>query len=277
MKKIVSILLVLVLALSLVPTAFAASKGDINGDGNVSSADALMVLQYSVGQIRSIDKTKADVNKDGAVNSADALIILQICVGLVSGFDMPKTVKDTVALYNSALKSTYGKDKMTLIYTYRESGTTTDITDNKSTPYNDSISKNVECQNGKYKSNGTRIESLNPGFALDYNGVSSATIKDAGNGKYVIKITLKEEKTDIFKMPVYNKQAALPFVYTDEATSGTTTYTGTTLELIINNNSDALALTLKMPYICEYKSIVSGKSHSMKDTGSIEYTANYSF
>lgn len=277
MKKFISVLLIFVLAVSLMPTAFAASKGDVNGDGNVLSNDALMVLQYSVGQLKTIDKTKADVNKDGAVNSADALTILQICVGLIGGFDMPKNVQEIVTLYNSAIKTTYNKDKMTLKYTNKDSGTTTDITANKSTPYNDSTSKTVECQNGKYKTNGAKIESLNPGFTLDYKGVSTATIKDAGNGKYIIKITLKEEKTDIFKMPVYNKQAALPFVYTDEATSGTSTYTGTTLELTIDGNADALALNLKMPYSCEYKSNVNGKSHSMKDIGCVDYSATYTF
>lgn len=276
MKKIISVLLICMLMLSCVPTAFAASRGDVNGDGKVTSGDALAVLQYSVGQLKTIDKAKADVNKDGAINSSDALTILQICVGIISDFEMPKTTQEIVELYNKAIKSTYGKEKMTLKYTYTDSGTISDLTSGKNTPYNDKTSKTVECQNGKYSTGGTKIESRNPGFSLDYRGVSSASIKDAGNGKYIIKITLKEEKTDILKKPVYNSQV-LPSVYTDEATSGTATYTGTTLELTIDGNSDATALTVKMPYVCEYKSNVSGKSHSMKDVGSVDYTATYTF
>ena len=56
--------------------------GDVNKDGSVNSADALVVLQYSV-RLTSIDTNLGDVNKDGTVNSADALMILQYSVGLV--------------------------------------------------------------------------------------------------------------------------------------------------------------------------------------------------
>ena len=56
--------------------------GDVNNDGSVNSADALIVLQYSVG-LTAIDTNLGDVNKDGIVNSADALMILQYSVGLV--------------------------------------------------------------------------------------------------------------------------------------------------------------------------------------------------
>ena len=59
------------------------TKGDVNGDNKVNSADALKILKYCVGtENLSQDETKAaDVNGDGKINSADALKILKYCVG----------------------------------------------------------------------------------------------------------------------------------------------------------------------------------------------------
>ncbi len=81
-KRILSVLLVIVLLISCAPFAFAALRGDVNGDGTVNSSDALLVLQYAVGQIDSINEERADVNYDGMINSSDALIILKISVGM---------------------------------------------------------------------------------------------------------------------------------------------------------------------------------------------------
>lgn len=60
---------------------------DLNGDNSVNSADALIVLRYSVDletEITTEDQfIKADTNGDGKVNSVDALTILRITVGIV--------------------------------------------------------------------------------------------------------------------------------------------------------------------------------------------------
>ena len=56
--------------------------GDINGDGSVTSVDALMVLQMTVGNLA--ETTPADVNGDGSVTSVDALMILQAVVGNIT-------------------------------------------------------------------------------------------------------------------------------------------------------------------------------------------------
>ena len=68
--------------------------GDINGDGKVDIADALLALQISVGsvQITSLNLVNGDVapfingkpSSDGAITVADALIILRKIVALVS-------------------------------------------------------------------------------------------------------------------------------------------------------------------------------------------------
>ncbi|MBQ1388419.1 MAG: carbohydrate-binding domain-containing protein [Clostridia bacterium] len=60
--------------------------GDATCDGTVDSADALMVLRYSVGLAEMEEGSDAyiasDVNSDGFIDSADALYILRYSVGI---------------------------------------------------------------------------------------------------------------------------------------------------------------------------------------------------
>lgn len=62
--------------------------GDINADGKINSADALLVLQSSTGVTTLTDTQKllADVNEDGKINSTDALLILQYATGKITSF-----------------------------------------------------------------------------------------------------------------------------------------------------------------------------------------------
>jgi hypothetical protein len=86
MKKILSILLSAILAVSVLGiSASARPLGDVDSDKKANAADALKILQYTVGALDAIDKRLADVNCDGTVNSADALIVLRICVGAYEG------------------------------------------------------------------------------------------------------------------------------------------------------------------------------------------------
>ncbi len=57
--------------------------GDVDDNGAVNAADALLCLQYAVGktQLTSQQQKAANVNKDGAINAADALEILKKAVG----------------------------------------------------------------------------------------------------------------------------------------------------------------------------------------------------
>lgn len=55
--------------------------GDANGDGDINSRDALLVLRYSVGEEVSMIRDNADVTGDGEINSRDALMILRYSVG----------------------------------------------------------------------------------------------------------------------------------------------------------------------------------------------------
>ncbi len=58
-----------------------AVRGDANGDGIVTAADASAILKYSVG-LADIDTAAADYNGDGAVTAKDASAILKAMVGL---------------------------------------------------------------------------------------------------------------------------------------------------------------------------------------------------
>ena len=106
MKRITSLLLALVIALSACMMTHAAVLGDVTGDNKVNSVDALAVLQYSVGMNNKLDKKLADVSGDGKVNSTDALIILQISVGL---YDTSK-YKAVVALKATVSGKNYDYD-----------------------------------------------------------------------------------------------------------------------------------------------------------------------
>lgn len=59
---------------------------DVDSNGIVNSADALLVIESSTGRKTFTDSEKkvADANGDGVVNSADALIILQVSTGAKS-------------------------------------------------------------------------------------------------------------------------------------------------------------------------------------------------
>ncbi|MBW3622211.1 MAG: dockerin type I repeat-containing protein [Armatimonadetes bacterium] len=61
-------------------------KGDVNGDGNVNVADAILILKSSVGALAlTADQTaRSDLNGDSKVDVLDAVKILRVAVGLES-------------------------------------------------------------------------------------------------------------------------------------------------------------------------------------------------
>ena len=67
-------------------TVAPLQKGDLNGDDNITSADAATALEIAAGS-RSCDAAAlvaADVSGDGSVTSLDALMILQAAAGRIS-------------------------------------------------------------------------------------------------------------------------------------------------------------------------------------------------
>lgn len=98
-KRIVSFLIMICMVAALLGsfamTSFAAYMGDTDGDGKVSSADALLVLQCatSVKTLTTAQRAISDMTGDGNVNSSDALLILQTATGKI-----PLTEKSDVSL-----------------------------------------------------------------------------------------------------------------------------------------------------------------------------------
>ena len=65
----------------IVVSAKAYMPGDANGDGQVTPADALRVMQYTAGWSVTINKVNADMDANGTVNLTDALLIFQTAAG----------------------------------------------------------------------------------------------------------------------------------------------------------------------------------------------------
>jgi hypothetical protein len=73
---------------TMAPAAPTGKLGDANGNGTVTSTDALLALSADAGMSipsQYCPMTCADVNKDGKVGSTDALIILTYDAGLSTG------------------------------------------------------------------------------------------------------------------------------------------------------------------------------------------------
>ena len=51
---------------------------DINADGNVDTADAILLMQYLVGYPIELDQAVADINGDGRISVYDAVCLLRI-------------------------------------------------------------------------------------------------------------------------------------------------------------------------------------------------------
>ena len=62
--------------------------GDLNGDGKVNTADAVIVLKYAAEMITLDDNqlTAGDCNRDGKVNTADAVLILKYAAEMITEF-----------------------------------------------------------------------------------------------------------------------------------------------------------------------------------------------
>ena len=86
MKKILSFILAVTMLITGFVFAFAAQKGDIDGDGAIKAADARLALRASVGleSLNSKQQKAADVDGDGAIKADDARFILRLSVGLES-------------------------------------------------------------------------------------------------------------------------------------------------------------------------------------------------
>ena len=83
-------------ALTDAKTALVAKSavvyGDVNRDGAIDTADAVLVLQRAAKLIddSGLDGKAADVNRDGAIDTADAVLILQAAAKLIDKDELGK-------------------------------------------------------------------------------------------------------------------------------------------------------------------------------------------
>lgn len=281
MKKIIAILSALTVAATMTAVASAASLGDVNGDGRINSADALSVLKYSVGTTdKNFNKSCADVNDDGKINSADALKILQVSVGLGSFDSTPSSTSEIVNYYNDSLKKAYAQAKTGDITTY-DSGTYTVNGEKKSYDYGKQT-VHGEFEDGKDQ-NDLNVTSYGPDTKLTAEMLSSAKISKSGSG-YRIDLVLKSEKVDVKKAPVYNKAGAFVFEFCatgtsyNDFTSGSVTYTGTTIEAYTDANGRLTKEIIKIPFTSDLSMRQSAfKTDKITEKGSYEYTLVFTY
>lgn len=84
-NRFICVLLTLVFVLCMFPVFSAAAlKGDADGDGNISAADARLTLRCSVGleSFSAGTKQATDMDNDGNITASDARTILRMSVGL---------------------------------------------------------------------------------------------------------------------------------------------------------------------------------------------------
>ena len=70
----------------LVVNEYEGKLGDVNGDTQITGADATMVMQYVAKLTTEVNEAVADVNGDGTVTGADATLIIQYVAKLISSF-----------------------------------------------------------------------------------------------------------------------------------------------------------------------------------------------
>ena len=112
MKKLFSIMSAVVIVLSVAAVmAFAVgdgrNRGDVNGDGKVDSADAMLVMKCDAGllSLSNGEIKRADLNGDGKIDSCDAVYILRIAAGLKVP-DAETTAKETSSVSEPTTEET---------------------------------------------------------------------------------------------------------------------------------------------------------------------------
>lgn len=62
--------------------------GDVDGDGEVTASDALLLLRYVLDVIgpEGLHLDAADVNRDGAIGADDCLLVLRYSMGIIDSF-----------------------------------------------------------------------------------------------------------------------------------------------------------------------------------------------
>lgn len=65
---------------------YEGKLGDVNGDTQITNADATMIMRYVAKLTTEVNETTADVNGDGVVTNADATMIMRYVAKLIDSF-----------------------------------------------------------------------------------------------------------------------------------------------------------------------------------------------
>ncbi len=265
--------------------------GDVNNDGAVNSSDALLLLNYTVGnEVKEINLDKADVNGDGSINSADALQILRISVGLIDPTEIKSEEKtpvdydkeEAVKYYNEALQKAYASENVTI-----NKKTDVKVTINELSAMRSLANKLIEQfavpteATETFKSEPEKAEKFLVPTALEADGVKEYNVIETENG-YKVAITLVGETVDYKTAPKYNTQASLPLVgiedlavqYKVTVKSSSFNYSGTVLTAEIDKNGNILNLNHTMPLELSAK-VKYGVN--IEGSGSGKYTLDATF
>lgn len=266
--------------------------GDVNDDGAVNSSDALLLLNYTVGnEVKKINLDKADVNGDGSINSADALQILRISVGLIDPTEIKPEEKtpvdydkeETIKYYNNALKKAYASENVTI-----HKKTDVKVKIDKLTAFRDLANTLVEKYavpteaTETFKSEPAKAEKFLVPTALEADGAKDAKVEATENG-YKVTITLVSETVDYKTAPKYNTQASLPLTGIAEIAaqnnvtvkSSSFNYAGTVLTAEIDKDGNILSLNHTMPLQLAAK--VKYGIVNVEGSGSGKYTLDATF
>lgn len=266
--------------------------GDVNDDGAVNSSDALLLLNYTVGnEVKEINLDKADVNGDGSINSADALQILRISVGLIDPTEIKPEEKtpvdydkeETIKYYNDALKKAYASENVTI-----NKKTDVKVKIDKLTAFRDLANTLVEKYavpteaTETFKSEPAKAEKFLVPTALEADGAKDAKVEATENG-YKVTITLVSETVDYKTAPKYNTQASLPLTGIAEIAaqnnvtvkSSSFNYVGTVLTAEIDKDGNILSLNHTMPLQLAAK--VKYGIVNVEGSGSGKYTLDATF
>ena len=266
-KTIISAALAGAFALSSFTGAYAVKyMGDLDGDGNVNSSDALTILKYVVGlETDEFDFKVADLDGDGNLTSGDALEILRTCVGQTELVEIKEnenpekpnlsTKQEIVDYYKKSLKDAYNSENVTVDKTETVAITLDSLKPSKAKSIADSLIKsNSAPKNNKktFTSNAQEAEKFLVPNILEADGVAVATAAETETG-YEISITLVEEKVDTKTKPKYNGQASLPLDLNSlglsslKVTSGGFEYPGTVITAKTDKSGKLLSLKHTMP------------------------------
>lgn len=230
-KRVLSVSLALLIAAGcfISSSAVEGMYGDIDANGRIDSADALLALRHSVNSavLEGNAFVLADVNGDKVVDAADALEILKFAVGKISSFPVEETQKvpatkaEILAYYTKAVS-----DVRSAIPDYKLKFTTETIrVDMSGTMLEEVSPEELEAQKQSMmqkqvynnlfrKGTESALANLpNECSVTDPSKFSDITCTVLENGNYQIDIKFKNEKNPT-KNSVVVKMLGLPDIQT---------------------------------------------------------------